>query len=305
MLRKLLLMVMYVALPIVVFAQNDLDEIILQAGKDVAKAQFSQGQRILFIAEFDAPTQNMAVYLQSNLMASLTEAGTVQVVSRKHLGMIEQELEFQYSGQVDEATTLSLCRRLGANGIIFGQLTELDNIYTLEIRVLDVETAAYQLIRNYQIQRSSKTEQLLNRAAIYHKTAIGLRAEVNKNSIDKVAVAGALILDYTFFRKLALGVKVLVSRDFFDTHNSVTTVEPLGTLRFYAVSPTGEPATGLYVEGQGGVSLAFVNSAFHYTFNVGLGVGYRFGFNNFYLEPELRGGYPYLFGAGMNFGLRF
>lgn len=40
-LRKLLLMVMYAALPIVVFAQNDLDEIILQAGKDVAKAQFS------------------------------------------------------------------------------------------------------------------------------------------------------------------------------------------------------------------------------------------------------------------------
>lgn len=285
-----------------VSAQSGLDTVIEEVGADILKLSH---QRILFISDFTSPTQDMSQYLQISLMSTLTDTGDVQLVTRKHMELIDTELELQYSGHFDETSTISLCRRLGANDIVFGQLLELDNSYSLEIRVLDVETAAYKLIRTYQITRSSKTEQLLGRAAIYHKSAIGFHIETNINSLDKVAFAVGLTFDYALLRKLSLGIKTIISYDFFQKDNSITTVEPLGIIRFYTVSPTGEPSTGLYMEGQGGVSLVMVNNTLMTTFNVGLGVGFRFNFNNFYLEPELRGGYPYIIGAGLNFGLRF
>ena len=87
--------------------------------------------------------------------------------------------------------------------------------------------------------------------------------------------------------------------------NTLFVVEPLLTARLYLVSPTGEPLAGLFFEGEGGYSLLFVNSEMTGVFNAGGAVGFRFVFNQFYVEPELRCGYPYLFGIGLGAGLRF
>ena len=91
----------------------------------------------------------------------------------------------------------------------------------------------------------------------------------------------------------------------YEKNNDLVTLEALGTLRFYIVSLTGEPVTGIYAELQAGTSLFFVNSNIKPAFNGGASIGYRLGLNNFYIEPEIRFGYPYLFGCGMYVGMRF
>ena len=60
-------------------------------------------------------------------------------------------------------------------------------------------------------------------------------------------------------RRLSLGVKALVSFDALEKDNTIYTIEPLGFLRWYVTSPTGEPSAGLFVEGQGGAEVVLVN----------------------------------------------
>ena len=285
------------------FAAENLDSVLSAAGADMV-APLEKGA-ILCILAFSAPTQDMSEYIQTQLTSKATETGVVKVVTRTHMDKVNRELDFQMTGLVSDETALSICQRLGATAIVFGQMKELDNKYTLELRMLDVETGAYILLRTYTVPRSSKAEQLLGRAAIYRKTALGVRVECNKNSLESIALGGGITFDYSFTRRLSGGIKVLASYDVANADAAVTTLEPLATVRLYAVSPSGEPSTGLYIEGQCGASIIFVDSQLHYAFDAGAAIGFRFGLDHFYIEPEIRGGYPYLFGAGVNLGVRF
>ena len=118
--------------------------------------------------------------------------------------------------------------------------------------MLDVESGSYALFKKYEISRSSKTEQLLHHAATIYKSSLGFIAEANKNSVSGIAPAAGISFDYSLTRRFSLGVKALVSYDSFEDENSVYTIEQLGFARWYAVSPTGEPCAGLFVEAQGG-----------------------------------------------------
>ena len=41
------------------------------------------------------------------------------------------------------------------------------------------------------------------------------------------------------------------------------------------------------------------------SFSAAGSVGYRFGINRLYIEPVIRGGYPFIVGAGLSIGVRF
>ena len=218
---------------------------------------------------------------------------------------VEKELEYQYSGYVSDETALSLCQRLGAQEIVFGQIDELNNGYILQVKMLNVETGSYSLFRKYEILRSSKTEQLMHHSSTIYKSSLGLIVEANKNSVSLVSPAGGVSFDYSVTRRFSLGVKTIVSFDAFEKHNTFFGIEPLGFLRCYVVSPSGEPSAGLFLEAQGGAELLLVNSDLKTVFNAGLALGFRIPVENFYFEPILRGGYPYMFGVGIGAGFRF
>ena len=111
--------------------------------------------------------------------------------------------------------------------------------------------------------------------------------------------------DYSFFRKISVGGKVIASYDAFEKENTVYSLEPLAVLRVYLVSPSGEPSTGFYIEGTGGADIIFSNENVHTVFDAGAGFGFRKEFDSFYIEPMARFGYPYIFAIGFGTGLRF
>lgn len=285
------------------YAKDYLDDTISLITNDINKSLVNNS--ILCILDFVAPSKDMSEYIQTQLTSKVTENGFVRVVTRAHMDKVNQELNFQSSGVVSDETALSICERLGAQSIVFGELKELDNKYFLEVKMIDIETASYQIFKTYEFERNSRSEQLLGRAANYNKTAIGFSFEANKNSLEYIALGGSITFDYAFVRKLSGGLRICASMDVFEKNNSVFTIEPLGTLRFYAVSPTGEPVTGVFVESQFGGSLILVNSALSKSINGGIELGYRFAMSTLYIEPYLRCGYPYLIGCGMNLGFRF
>lgn len=138
-----------------------------------------------------------------------------------------------------------------------------------------------------------------------YKSSLGFIAEANKNSLSNVSPAVGISFDYSATRQFSLGAKVLVSYDFLEKKNTIYAIEPLAFARGYLVSPTGEPSAGLFVEGQGGADIVLVNNEIKKAFSAGLALGFRIPIGDFYFEPILRGGYPYMFGAGIGAGFRF
>ena len=284
-------------------AKEKLDVALLHVADDVS-ARVS-AKTILCVLDFDSKSKDMGVYIRDSLISSFSENPNIRIVTRQNMDKVNAELDYQYSGYVSDETALSLCQRLGAQEIVFGQLDELDNGYTLQVKMLDVETGSYALFKKYEVARSSKTEQLLHHAATIYKSSLGFIAEVNKNSISHVAPAAGISFDYSLTRNFSLGAKALVSYDALEKENTVYAIEPLAFLRWYVVSPTGEPSAGLFVEGQGGAEVLLVNDDIKTVGSAGISLGFRITAGNFYVEPALRGGYPYLFGAGLGFGFRF
>lgn len=301
--KKLITLSLSLILCFQCFAKQTLDDAISTISQDIITK--CAPKEILAILDFSTQTQEMSSYINSQLISTISETSSLRIVTRQHMDKIEKELKFQSSGLVSDSTALSIGERLGAHEIVFGSLEELDNKYLLQVKMLDVAQGAYSLFKTYEITRSAKTEQLLNHAAKIYKTSIGIMGEGNKNSISNISPAAGISFDYNIFRRISLGAKVIVSYDVMEKENSILTIEPLGLVKWYVVSPFGEPSAGLFVEGECGPELLFVNSTLKACISGGLAMGFRFTISNIYFEPYLRGGYPYLFGAGINAGFRF
>ena len=285
------------------FAKTEIDASIRLASFSVSNKL--NPESIVAVLEFSSPSKQLSEYIQTKIIENLMEYGKFRVVTRSHLDKVNRELNFHLSGYVSDETALDICKKAGASVIVFGDFQELDNKYSIKVKVLEVESAVYKFLKNYEFSRSSKTEQLLGRAAIYYKASVGIGAELNKNSLDSVAPGFLLGFDYSVARKVSLGAKILASYDFKETNNSFLVLESLVSFKWYLVSPSGEPVSGLFLEGLAGADFLIVDSNLKISANGGGALGYRAGFRNFYLEPEVRFGYPYIFGAGLNLGVRF
>ena len=132
-----------------------------------------------------------------------------------------------------------------------------------------------------------------------HKTAIGLGLEFNMNSrAEKAAAGGGIIgFDFNLIPSLAAGVTFGASHDFRNT----VTLEPAAMFRWYFLNKDN---LGLFAQADLGVSLV-LDDGLSPKFLGGLRAGMRIPAGaNFYVEPFVRGGYPFLIGAGVMAGIR-
>jgi len=285
-------------------AREDIDSVIKKAASDITER--CSAKAVLAIDDFESPAKKITLYVREQLADAICEESRgMKIVTRERMDKIERELRFQNSGVVSEKTIVSAAERLGASYILFGKLEEYKSGCSLLVRMLDVKTGAYLFRRTYQFQYSQKAEQLLERSPSFKKTSLAIFCEANKNSIESIAPAAGLSFDYAFCRKLSAGAKIAVSHDIHEKENKIFALETLAAFRWYFASLSGEPVTGFFVEAQAGAAFLLVNSELRPKFDGGAGMGCRFAFGGFYLEPEIRFGYPYVFGAGIAAGMRF
>jgi hypothetical protein len=94
-----------------------------------------------------------------------------------------------------------------------------------------------------------------------------------------------------------------LNRDF----SLFVTIEPEVYFRWYM--PFLRPAFGggFFIQADAGASIIQEEAGMRYSVMGGGTVGFRYFFRsgNYYFEPYARGGYPFLWGAGIAFGCRF
>jgi len=142
--------------------------------------RIAAGSKIALL-NFTSSSDRFSNYVLDELTACLVDSGLLTVIDRKEIDLIRGELNFQYSGDVDDASMQRLGRMLGAQSIVTGSLTEIDNAYRMVIRVLNVQTAAVEV----QYRTNIENDRLV-------KTLLGGRIE--KTAGDKIGTGALNIL---------------------------------------------------------------------------------------------------------------
>ena len=125
---------------------------------------------------------------------------------------------------------------------------------------------------------------------------IGLGPEINGNTREGAAIGGGLTFGIDLNSRFALGLKTSFSHNL----NTVGTLEPLAFFRYKL------PLGGLFLQAETGAAVYFEHGEAYPAFSGGLAAGWRFNLGkNWYLEPALRGGYPFIWGLGITAGYRF
>lgn len=131
---------------------------------------------------------------------------------------------------------------------------------------------------------------------------LALFAEGLGYSRYSVAFGGGLAFGGSFNNK-GLGITMLYAQD----AEKFIFLEALAHFRLYFLR--SKINTGLFLQAEGGIVL-FAREKFEGADNfspaAGLCAGWRFPLGTrWYIEPCVRGGYPYIFGAGVSGGIRF
>ena len=113
------------------------------------------------VLNFTAPNQAISEYVIEELTTYLVNDGNLTVVDRRNLELLGQELDFQLSGEVSDATAIEFGHRLGAETIISGSLVVLGDEYRMRIQALAVESARVQGAQNRDIAMDRRFANLL------------------------------------------------------------------------------------------------------------------------------------------------
>jgi hypothetical protein len=84
---------------------------------------------------------DMSVYIAEELEYRLVSSGKFIIVDRNRLDTLREELNFQMSGEVSDASAVSIGKMTGANVIITGTVSKAGSNRRLSIKAISVETA--------------------------------------------------------------------------------------------------------------------------------------------------------------------
>jgi len=85
--------------------------------------------------------RNTSEYVIGELEYNFVNTGKFRIVDRRRLDQIRTEQNFQLSGEVSDASAVSIGNMLGANIVITGEITGTGSNQRLILKALDVKTA--------------------------------------------------------------------------------------------------------------------------------------------------------------------
>jgi TolB-like protein len=105
----------------------------------------------MLVLNFQSDSDTLSNYIIDELTSAIVNDTSFTVVDRTNLEVLQTEMNFQLSGEVSDATAVSVGRRLGAQSIVLGSIVPLGDIYRLTMRAIEVETAKIQGMRTANV----------------------------------------------------------------------------------------------------------------------------------------------------------
>jgi len=143
--KKIFIFILYFAFTVSIFAQTaiSLDQALDNCAAQI-KNQLPRGARVA-VLKIEARSDDFAENVTNSLIAKLVAQNHFIVVERgRTLRNLEAELNYQMSGNVSDETASSIGKQLGAQLIVTGSIVPRGDLYSMNIRVVHVETARIQ-----------------------------------------------------------------------------------------------------------------------------------------------------------------
>ncbi len=110
------------------------------------KLEDSKHRNSIAVLDFDDKTidrveHNIGFAVSELLTTKLSESGKFRIVERKRINKILEEIALGQTGLIDEDEAVRAGRLSGADIIVLGSVSELGNLYNLNIRLIEVESA--------------------------------------------------------------------------------------------------------------------------------------------------------------------
>lgn len=140
-------------------APLSLDSAIRAAAMEI-NSKMEKGN-IVVALNIRAPAKQASEYILDELINALVVESKLIVVDRQNLALIQQEMDFQLSGEVSDESAQDIGKKLGARAIISGSLDDSGDFYRLRIRTIDVTTAAILVSSSINVRKDTQTAALL------------------------------------------------------------------------------------------------------------------------------------------------
>jgi TolB-like protein len=133
--------------------QDGLDAAIRNAS-DYINKNVPRGSKLV-ILNVKSTFTPLSEYIIDVLTGNVVNDRVFTVVDRANLALIQQEMDFQLSGEVSDESLQTIGQKLGAQTIVSGSITPFGNLWRLTIRALGVEDATVLGLYNENIPSSS------------------------------------------------------------------------------------------------------------------------------------------------------
>jgi hypothetical protein len=115
----------------------------------------------IVVLNIQSESANLSEYSIDELIKYFIEKRKYTIVDRQNLELIQQEMDFQLSGEVSDESAQSIGKKLGAQIIISGSINPFGSNYRLRLRAIGVETAAIHGIQTKTILMDNTLSALL------------------------------------------------------------------------------------------------------------------------------------------------
>ena len=118
-------------------------EIAIREVSDYLNSKIKPNSKVVFL-NIQSNYPDFSEYIISILSENAVNDNVFSVVERQQLDIIRNELNFQLSGEVSDKSAQSIGQMLGAQIIVSGTLAKIGALYRLQIKAIEVQSAAIQ-----------------------------------------------------------------------------------------------------------------------------------------------------------------
>ncbi|MBU2621838.1 MAG: CsgG/HfaB family protein [Proteobacteria bacterium] len=106
-------------------------------------------------------TQDMGIIVAEWFITALVKAGRFEVIERGLLKKLLEEQKLSMTGVVDATTATKIGKFLGVKTIISGSVMKLQNVFEINARIIDVETASIIAAENVKSSAAVRLQDLV------------------------------------------------------------------------------------------------------------------------------------------------
>jgi hypothetical protein len=202
---------------------KSLSRVLKEASSYLIEKRTSENSKIA-VLNIRVKNKALSNYINDNISENLRMSGYFTLVDRDNPDLLQAEIDFQYSGETSEKTTVSIGKKIGAQLILTISIEELGELYRLQICSIEVETATIQAMQNYLIRDNQILSRLTGQE--YKKLYLGAMPGFSIHSFDtngtdydgtkssgNFSIDGAFIAEYFITRVFSLQTGLLFTTD--------------------------------------------------------------------------------------------